>query len=100
MNRYGKIHKGHYEPWLTQHIHDLRAQLELPATYDEPGLHKHAVNLASSGESFGISTLPQDLMLKYGIQPVDHVSETEPQSSADLSALIILHSSTAQSTAV
>ncbi|KAG2203816.1 hypothetical protein INT45_001097, partial [Circinella minor] len=49
MNRYGKIYKGHYEPWLTQHIHDLRAQLELPATYDEPGLHKHAVNLASSG---------------------------------------------------
>ena len=81
MNRYRKIHKGHYEPWLTQHIHDIRAQLELPADYNEPGTHKHAVNLAS-GERFGISTLPQDLMQKYGIQSVDCTSDREPQSSA------------------
>ncbi|KAG2211379.1 hypothetical protein INT45_007541, partial [Circinella minor] len=28
FNRYGRVHKGHYEPWLTQHILDLRGSFE------------------------------------------------------------------------
>ena len=97
MNRHGKIHKGHYEPWLTQHINDLRQQLGLPAVYNEPGVHKYALYLADSDESFGISTLPRSLMDLYNIRAVDNSSlfTKSRTSSYDLASLIILHSSTA-----
>ena len=97
MNRHGKIHKGHYEPWLTQHINDLRLQLGLPAIYNEPGVHKYALHLADSDESFGISTLPRSLMDLYNIRAADSslLSTRNKTSSSDLASLIILHGSTA-----
>ncbi|KAI9497935.1 hypothetical protein BDB00DRAFT_868067 [Zychaea mexicana] len=69
VNRYGKVHKGHYEPWLTQHINDLRAFFGLHFTYQEPGVHEHATtHVASFGEKFGISPLPSEMMASYGIE--------------------------------
>ena len=99
MNRCSKIHQGHYEPWLTQHINDLRVQLGLPAIYNEPGVHNHAVHIASLGESYGISTLPQPLLNLYNIKPASNLITYTKQNttSFDLAALDILHGSSARS---
>ena len=77
MNRYSKIHQGHYEPWLTQYINDLRVQLGLPAIYNEP----RVVRLASWGESYGISTLPQPFMNLYNIKHASNLITSTNQNT-------------------
>ena len=85
MNRYGKIHKGHCKPWLTQHISELCVQLGLPAIYNEPDVHNHAVHLDSwGGGSYGISTLPQPLMNLYNIKPASNSITSTRQKSRHL----------------
>lgn len=99
LNRYGRVHKGHYEPWLTQHINDLRASLGLPFAYHEPGAHKHSIHLRPSNKSFGISPMPLDLMQLLGIQPaIVPSNQRQLTTSLELATLVILTGSTLQET--
>ena len=105
---------------------DLRAALNLSYEYDEPGVHQHATQLASSGETFGISPLPYDFMQTYGIKaaqssnqatsfslPLEHPShivsgseesvpvqlnKSTPLSPEEAATLIIIRGSTLQTT--
>ncbi|KAG2224491.1 hypothetical protein INT45_010557, partial [Circinella minor] len=99
INRYGRVHKGHYEPWLTQHINDMREKLGLAYTYNEVGVHRYASQLAPSDESFGIGQLPSSVLELYGIEQIDHTSNSSVKqytSSSDLATLVILCGSTLQ----
>ncbi|KAI8136421.1 hypothetical protein BJV82DRAFT_676588 [Fennellomyces sp. T-0311] len=94
---YGKIHKGHYEPWLTQCIADLRATLNLPFSYDEAEVHKHAIHMASSGENFGISPFPVSLLDKLNMEPsVEDPSVVATESTYQTAALVTIKGSTSQ----
>ncbi|KAI9473378.1 hypothetical protein BDB00DRAFT_879759 [Zychaea mexicana] len=95
-NRYGRIHDGHYSPWITQHINDLENALGLCGIHNEPGIDERELQLISSNESFGSSPLPADLMHKYGIVHSTSAANntTHTSSSLEVATLVIINSST------
>ncbi|KAI9484349.1 hypothetical protein BDB00DRAFT_878931 [Zychaea mexicana] len=57
MNWYGRLHKGHYDPWLLQCIADLRVTLRLPTSQGDAGAHHHALYLTYDKRS-AIEAIP------------------------------------------
>ncbi|KAG2217078.1 hypothetical protein INT45_013105 [Circinella minor] len=47
FNRYGRVHKGHYEPWLTQHILDLFDE-KMKTTYKNSIKNSIGINAMNS----------------------------------------------------
>ncbi|KAG2211306.1 hypothetical protein INT45_003588, partial [Circinella minor] len=111
VNRYGHVHQGHYDPRITQHINDLQVSLGMPCIDNEPGIHRHTIQLVSSNEYFGISPLSTAMMTKLGIEkatpgimnPTElnqptlaKLSTLPPATSLDIATLIMIYSSTLQ----
>ncbi|KAI8136513.1 hypothetical protein BJV82DRAFT_640023 [Fennellomyces sp. T-0311] len=77
-NRYGKVHLGHYSPWLTQNIRRLEEQLWL----DDQRLNatdlsttlivKNALRLRVPTETFGIAPFPAHVAASIAIQKSYH----------------------------
>ena len=77
----------------------MREKLGLAYTYNEVGVHRYASQLAPSDESFGIGQLPSSVLELYGIEQIDHTSNSPVKqytSSSDLATLVILCGSTLQ----
>ncbi|KAG2216458.1 hypothetical protein INT45_014177 [Circinella minor] len=87
FNRYGHVHKGHYEPWLTQHILDLRGSFGMEQSYDSPGVYENAIFFEPSKEVFGISPLQENLAKELGIEVVSS-DENIQANNVDFSTII------------
>ncbi|KAG2223600.1 hypothetical protein INT45_001682 [Circinella minor] len=87
FNRYGRVHKGHYELWLTQHILDLRGSFGMEQSYDSPGVHENAIFFEPSKEVFGISPLQENLAKELGIEVVSS-DENIQANNVDFSMII------------
>lgn len=68
-NRRGKDHIGHYDPWLSQHINDVKIELGLQLSDDQIGIHGHAISFRSSNEKFGIAVIPEEARILYAMEP-------------------------------
>ncbi|KAI9487949.1 hypothetical protein BDB00DRAFT_850742 [Zychaea mexicana] len=73
-NRYGRVHKSHYSPWITQTICRLQSELNIP---DKAGaanalVVKDALYMRMSDETFGIAGFPSDVASILNIDKVDH----------------------------
>ncbi|KAI7855375.1 hypothetical protein BDC45DRAFT_90850 [Circinella umbellata] len=100
LNRFERVHDGHYDPWISQHINNLESKLNIPCSYSGPGIHAHSLHLNSLNELFGISPIASTLMDSYNIaksNPYQSPSYTI-SSSLDIAILIIINRSTAQVT--
>ncbi|KAI7846506.1 hypothetical protein BDC45DRAFT_577200 [Circinella umbellata] len=97
-NRYGRVHVGHYDPWITQHINDLEISLGLSVTYNEPLVHQQALQLVSSGEEFGISRLPSSAMESFGIREstLPEKNTIYMATSLNIATLLMINRSTLQ----
>ncbi|KAI8136801.1 hypothetical protein BJV82DRAFT_675605 [Fennellomyces sp. T-0311] len=75
-------------------------------SYDHAGVHKHAIHMGSSGETFGISQLPTRIMNELNILPAavetpeanDKMKPLDQPTSLDLATLITITGSTLQET--
>ncbi|KAL9536874.1 hypothetical protein MBANPS3_012294 [Mucor bainieri] len=74
VNRLGREHKSHYDPWLVQHIDLLRRTLGMEdeaSAINHIGVDINALNYRGSNEVFGICPLPDAEMQKVGIAKGD-----------------------------
>ncbi|KAL9536765.1 hypothetical protein MBANPS3_012383, partial [Mucor bainieri] len=70
VNRLGREHKSHYDPWLVQHIDRLRRILGIDDSENaiqHIGVDINALNYRGSSEVFGICPLPDVEASKLGI---------------------------------
>ncbi|KAF7720604.1 hypothetical protein EC973_007053, partial [Apophysomyces ossiformis] len=89
MNRYGRIHKGHYEPWLVTTISAMRKRLGIPdytssANESNDSLNDTEPNL--SKETFGIVCFPRNLAEDLHVEVKDRTDQNTSQVDASLSA--------------
>ncbi|OAD04865.1 hypothetical protein MUCCIDRAFT_161576 [Mucor lusitanicus CBS 277.49] len=77
-DRHAVIHKGHYDPWLVQHIDLLRQKIEFNADVDNIALSVNALEYCGSGEVHGICPLPNEEMAKIGILPSELTASSLP----------------------
>ena len=67
-NRYLRNYRSHYDPWLTQIIHEKRLLLEFPTDANQIAIGLNSTQYQGSDESFGICPLPTDVMEKLCIE--------------------------------
>lgn len=70
FNRFGVEYKGHYDPWLTQHLDFLRQSMDMPyLSIDRHiAIEVNALRFRSSQEVFGICPLPDEEMTRLCIE--------------------------------
>lgn len=71
VNRRGHSHKGHYNPWLVQHIDLMCSKLGLQRANNHISINTNALSYRGSEEIFGICPLPEDKMVKLGVEKAD-----------------------------
>ncbi|KAI9249771.1 hypothetical protein BDA99DRAFT_217405 [Phascolomyces articulosus] len=73
-NRYGKVHKGHYSPWITQTICHLMTELNImdKAELVKSLVVKDALYMRMSNETFGIAAFPEVIADELQIKKVDY----------------------------
>ncbi|KAI8143102.1 hypothetical protein BJV82DRAFT_668743 [Fennellomyces sp. T-0311] len=72
-NRHGRVHLGHYDPWLTQTIHHLQVELGMydtkwDADQSSTLIVKNALQLKMPAETFGIASFPSAVADDISIQ--------------------------------
>ncbi|KAI8136730.1 hypothetical protein BJV82DRAFT_675742 [Fennellomyces sp. T-0311] len=72
-NRHGRVHLGHYDPWLTQTIHHLQVELGMydtkwDADQSSTLIVKNALQLKMPAETFGIASFPSNVADDISIQ--------------------------------
>ncbi|GAA5806545.1 hypothetical protein HPULCUR_012081 [Helicostylum pulchrum] len=74
--RYKTIHRGHYNPWLTQRINHLMATLEMKThgSYHDPTCDAIHYCGNPTNEEFGVISLSDNLLKEYSMsRPEGHV---------------------------
>ncbi|KAG2212963.1 hypothetical protein INT46_008089 [Mucor plumbeus] len=72
-NKYGKLYKNHYSPWLTQVINDIEEKLGMKtkASYFNPfcdALKFRRNNVESTNLAFGICPFPENLLEQFEME--------------------------------
>ncbi|KAI9341092.1 hypothetical protein BD770DRAFT_399300 [Pilaira anomala] len=79
-NRFGKIHKGHYSPWLSLSINTLKMKIgHTPVDNYFCNRVGNAFEFEQTKETFGIVSLPISVMREFDIEPAE--STVEPTES-------------------
>lgn len=93
MNRYNRIHNGHYEPWLVENIQRLRVQLMMDSASARV-MPLCSLDLKISGETFGITAFPTELSQVLSISMVDHHCEDNVEPVDERNTLLSMRLST------
>ena len=79
-NRYGHEYKGHYNPWIIQHIDLLRQELNVDSNNNSKrylALDMNALKYRESKEVYGICPLPTDELIRLKIERRDGFDEED-----------------------
>ncbi|KAG0161877.1 hypothetical protein DFQ30_005104, partial [Apophysomyces sp. BC1015] len=99
INRYGRIHKGHYEPWLVTTISAMRKRLGIPdytsraneicdsLNYTEPNLSEETFGIISFARS-----LAEDLHVEVKNRDGQNTSQVDASLSVRISTYLVLQS--------
>lgn len=69
-NRYGKIHTGHYSPWISQAINTLRIEVgHSPVDAYFSNRVGNAFEYMQTKETFGIVSVPRSVTQEFDIEP-------------------------------
>ncbi|KAG2191844.1 hypothetical protein INT47_009991, partial [Mucor saturninus] len=90
-NRYGKVHKGHYSPWLYQSINTIRIKLgHAPIDSYFTNRLGSTFEYEQTNETFGITALPNEIMREYHILPDSNLPMCQTFSKEKLLELSLL----------